>query len=127
MHARVVRFTDVSPERIDEIIARVEENDGPPEGVESTGMKLLYDADQSTALFIGFFHERDKPVRSAVRAFSTYRLSDAGLLIATFGVSAALGAVAYVVALLAVGLQPNERATAFRMAGKVVGKGRPSD
>ena len=42
-------------------------------------------------------------------------------------VSAAVGAGAYVMALLAVGLQPNERATAFRMAGKVVGKGRPSD
>jgi O-antigen/teichoic acid export membrane protein len=41
--------------------------------------------------------------------------------------SAALGTAAYVVALLAVGLQPNERATAFRMAGKVVGRGRPSD
>ena len=37
----------------------------------------------ASALFIGFFHERDEPVRSAVRAFSTYRLSDAGLLIAT--------------------------------------------
>ena len=55
MHARVVRFTDVSRDRIDEIIARVEEEGGPPEGVRSTGMKLLYDADQSTAIFVGFF------------------------------------------------------------------------
>lgn len=60
MHARVVRFTDVTPEQIDRIIARVEENDGPPEGVDSTGMKLLYDADQSTALFIGFFEDEQK-------------------------------------------------------------------
>ncbi len=37
----------------------------------------------SSAFFIGFFHERDDPVRSSVRAFATYRLSDAGLLIAT--------------------------------------------
>jgi NADH:ubiquinone oxidoreductase subunit 5 (subunit L)/multisubunit Na+/H+ antiporter MnhA subunit len=37
----------------------------------------------SSAFFIGFFHERDEPVRSAIRAFATYRLSDAGLLIAT--------------------------------------------
>lgn len=37
----------------------------------------------SSAFFIGFFHERDEPVRSSVRAFATYRLSDAGLLIAT--------------------------------------------
>ncbi len=60
MHARVVRFTDVTPERIEQIKARVEENDGPPEGVRSTGMKLLYDASQSTALFVGFFaNEQD--------------------------------------------------------------------
>lgn len=37
----------------------------------------------SSAFFIGFFHERDEPVRSSVRAFATYRLSDAGLLIGT--------------------------------------------
>ncbi|MGZ8376018.1 MAG: proton-conducting transporter transmembrane domain-containing protein [Gemmatirosa sp.] len=36
----------------------------------------------SSALFIGIFHERDEPVRSSVRAFATYRLCDAGLLIA---------------------------------------------
>jgi len=36
----------------------------------------------SSALFIGFFHEREMPARSAVRAFATYRLCDAGLLIA---------------------------------------------
>jgi hypothetical protein len=55
MYARVVRFTDVSPDRIEAIKARVEESDGPPPGVKSTGMKLLYDASQSTGLFIGMF------------------------------------------------------------------------
>ncbi|MEX0651803.1 MAG: hypothetical protein WD186_07235, partial [Actinomycetota bacterium] len=39
-------------------------------------------------------------------------------------VSAALGAGAYVASLLAIGLKPNERATALRLAGKVLGKGR---
>lgn len=37
----------------------------------------------ASALFIGFFHERDEPVRSSIRAFATYRLADTGLLIAT--------------------------------------------
>lgn len=55
MYARVVRFTDVSADRIAAIEARVEEAGGPPEGVNSTGMQLLYDADQSTAIFVGFF------------------------------------------------------------------------
>ena len=60
MHARVVRFTDVTPDRIDAIIARVEENDGPPPGVDSTGMKLLVDESQGTAVFIGFFENEEK-------------------------------------------------------------------
>lgn len=36
----------------------------------------------TSALFIGFFHERAEPTRSAVRAFATYRLCDAGFLLA---------------------------------------------
>jgi NADH-quinone oxidoreductase subunit L len=36
----------------------------------------------ASALFIGFFHERPEPVRSALRAFATYRLCDAGFLLA---------------------------------------------
>jgi Polysaccharide biosynthesis C-terminal domain len=39
-------------------------------------------------------------------------------------VSAAAGTGAYVIALLAIGLKPNERATALRMAGTVVSRGR---
>jgi NADH:ubiquinone oxidoreductase subunit 5 (subunit L)/multisubunit Na+/H+ antiporter MnhA subunit len=45
----------------------------------------------SSALFIGFFHERDEPVRSSVRAFATYRLCDAGLLIALVTTHEVLG------------------------------------
>ena len=60
MYARVVRFTDVTPDRIDSIIARVEEQDGPPPGVDSTGMKLLVDESQGTAVFVGFFETEEK-------------------------------------------------------------------
>lgn len=59
MYARVVRFTDVSPERVAEIVARIKENDGTPPGVPSTGMKLLFDAAQSTAIFVGFFSSEE--------------------------------------------------------------------
>jgi hypothetical protein len=55
MHARVVRFTDVTPDRIEAITSRINEAGGPPEGVVSTGMKLLVDSDQGTAVFVGFF------------------------------------------------------------------------
>jgi hypothetical protein len=59
MYARAVRFTDVTPERIEEIRQRVEESDGPPPGVPASAMKLLYDKDQGTAIFIGFFASED--------------------------------------------------------------------
>ncbi|MET1083922.1 MAG: proton-conducting transporter membrane subunit, partial [Burkholderiales bacterium] len=49
----------------------------------------------ASAFFIGFFHERDEPVRSAVRAFATYRLSDAGLLIATVTTFELLGSARF--------------------------------
>jgi hypothetical protein len=59
MYARAVRFTDVSPDRIAEIQKRIDENDGPPEGVPSTGFQLLVDESQGTALFIGYFATED--------------------------------------------------------------------
>ena len=60
MYARVVRFTEVTPERISEIGARVEESDGPPPGVDSTGFQLLVDEAQGTAIFVGLFETEEK-------------------------------------------------------------------
>jgi hypothetical protein len=75
MHARVVRFTDVTPERIAEIVEAVEQEDGPPEGVDSTGFQLLYDADQGTAIFIGYFADEQK-MRDADQVFEQMDASD---------------------------------------------------
>ena len=75
MHARVVRFTGVTPETIDKVIANVEESDGPPPGVDSTGMKLFYDADQGTAVFVGFFEDAEK-LRAADEIFEQMDASD---------------------------------------------------
>jgi hypothetical protein len=55
MYARIVRFTDVDPERIAALRSRVEENDGPPEGVTSSGMTIYVDAEQRTAVVVGLF------------------------------------------------------------------------
>ncbi len=68
MYARVVRFTEVSPERISEIVAQVEESDGPPPGVDSTGFQLLVDEAQGTAIFVGFFETEEK-MRDASAVF----------------------------------------------------------
>jgi hypothetical protein len=68
MHARVVRFTDVTPERISEIAAEVEKSDGPPPGVDSTGFQLLVDQGQGTAIFVGYF-ETEQKMREASEVF----------------------------------------------------------
>lgn len=49
----------------------------------------------SSAFFIGFFHERAEPIRSSVRAFTTYRLCDAGFLIAMVSVHEVLGSTRF--------------------------------
>lgn len=59
MHIRVVRFTDVTPDRVEGLQARLEERGGPPEGVVSTGVKFLYDADQQTAIVLQEFDSRE--------------------------------------------------------------------
>jgi NADH:ubiquinone oxidoreductase subunit 5 (subunit L)/multisubunit Na+/H+ antiporter MnhA subunit len=65
----------------------------------------------ASAFFIGFFHERGEPVRSAVRAFSTYRFSDAGLLIATVATFELLGSARFSAFDRAASLPPAESTT----------------
>jgi len=75
MHARAVRFTDVSPDRINEVVSRVQESEGPPPGVEATAMKLLVDESQSTAIFIAFFEDEQK-MRDANSVFEQMDAGD---------------------------------------------------
>jgi hypothetical protein len=75
MHARVVRFTDVTPERIEELVGRIKANDGPPPGVDSTGFKLLVDEEQGTATFVGFFENEEK-MRAAAEIFEQMDASE---------------------------------------------------
>jgi len=70
MYARVVRFTEVTAERIAEIVAQVEEAEGPPPGIDSTGFQFLVDEAQGTAIFVGFFETEEK-MRDASAAFDS--------------------------------------------------------
>ena len=67
MHIRVVRFTDVDRERIDAIKARIDEEGGPPEGVDSTGIQIVVDEEQGTAVVIQHF-ECEEKMRSSEAA-----------------------------------------------------------
>ena len=55
MYVRVVRFTDVSAERIEPLLANIEESQGPPPGIPTTGLKMLYDEAQGTAVVLQYF------------------------------------------------------------------------
>jgi hypothetical protein len=55
MYARVVRFSDVTTERVNALLARIEAADGPPPGVPATGLQLLFDEAQGTAVVVQLF------------------------------------------------------------------------
>jgi len=55
VHIRVVRFSDVTAERMDGLLARIDESDGPPEGVPSTGIQVLFDPAQGTAVVLQMY------------------------------------------------------------------------
>jgi hypothetical protein len=52
---RVVRFTDVSAEKMNGLLERVNEAGGPPPGVSSTGVTVLFDEAQGTAVVLQHF------------------------------------------------------------------------
>lgn len=56
MFLRVVRFTDVDPGRLDATLARIKGSDGPPPDVPITGMQMLHDRDNGTAVVLQHFN-----------------------------------------------------------------------
>ena len=55
MFVRVVRFTDVDASRMDEMLARINQSDGPPPGVPAIGLNVLFDEAHSTAIVLQEF------------------------------------------------------------------------
>lgn len=74
MHARVVRFTDVTAERIAQVVADVDK-EGPPSGVDSSGFELFFDEGQGTAIFVGYFETAQK-MRDASAVFEAMDASE---------------------------------------------------
>jgi hypothetical protein len=69
MYVRAVRFTDVSAERMQELLARIEESDGPPPGVSAKGLKILFDDSQRTALVLQYFDSAED-MEAGAKVFS---------------------------------------------------------
>ena len=55
MFVRVVRFADVTAERMDGLLAQIEESGGPPPGVPAKGLDVLFDEAQGSAVVLQFF------------------------------------------------------------------------
>ena len=55
MYVRAVRFTGVSADRMQQLESRVREAGGPPPGVRSTGLEVLFDESQGTAVVLQRF------------------------------------------------------------------------
>jgi hypothetical protein len=59
MYARVVRFTDVDPDHLAGRLSDAEGREGPPVDIPATGVQILHDADQRTAVVIQLFETAD--------------------------------------------------------------------
>jgi hypothetical protein len=72
---RVVRFTDVSSERMEGLQARIDSEEGPPPGVPTTGVKVLADEGQGTAVVLQYF-ATEEDMKVGAEAFSAMDAGD---------------------------------------------------
>jgi hypothetical protein len=73
MYIRVVRFTDVTRERVQQLVSRIEEAGGPPPDVPATGIQLLFDEAQGTAIVTQLFDTEE----DMQKGDQTFRAMDA--------------------------------------------------
>lgn len=75
MHVRVVRFTDVDPDRVESLARDISESEGPPPGIKATGLQILLDRDQRTSVVIQTF-DSEQDMRDSEAAFDSMDASD---------------------------------------------------
>ena len=74
MYARVVRFTDVNAQRIEQVLAQIESG-GPPPGVSISRLQMLTDAEQGTAVVLQYFDSAEE-MAEAARVFEAMDSSE---------------------------------------------------
>ena len=74
MFVRVVRFTDVTPERVESLVARIDET-GPPPGVPIKKLQMVVDEEHGTAVVLQFF-EDEASLRVGAETFAAMDPSD---------------------------------------------------
>ena len=68
MFVRVVRFTDVTAERVELLVARIDET-GPPPGVPIKRLQVVFDEAQGTAVVLQYF-ENEESLRAGAETFA---------------------------------------------------------
>lgn len=75
MFVRVVRFTDVDAGRMQEMLTRINASDGPPPGVPATGLTVLFDEGQRTAVVLQEFASAED-MSAAAKVFEAMDASE---------------------------------------------------
>ncbi|MGA8219816.1 MAG: hypothetical protein WB771_14725 [Solirubrobacterales bacterium] len=75
MYARVVRFTGVSAEHVDEVVKQIEESGGPPPDVPAKGIRMMFDESQGTSVVVVFF-ETEEDMKKGNEALNAMDASD---------------------------------------------------
>jgi hypothetical protein len=75
MYVRVVRFADVSRDRVDRLVGEINASEGPPAGIPTTGLKLMFDEAQGTAVVLQYFNSAEDMERGA-QAFAAMDAAD---------------------------------------------------
>ena len=68
MFVRVVRFTDVTAERVESLVARIDET-VPPPGVSIKKLQMVFDEAQGTAVVLQFF-DNEEDLRAGADTFA---------------------------------------------------------
>jgi hypothetical protein len=74
-YVRVVRFTGVDAQRMETMRTRIDEAGGPPPGVKTTGLQVLYDEQQGTAVVLQSFATAED-MSAAAQIFSAMDASE---------------------------------------------------
>ena len=74
MFVRVVRFTDVTAERVQSLVANIDET-GPPPGVPIKKLQLVFDEAQGTAVVLQYFDSEDD-LRAGAETFAAMDSSE---------------------------------------------------
>lgn len=75
MYARVVRFTDIDPTRVEDRASRTEGGEGPPPDVPAKSFRVVVDESQSTAVVV-FIFDTEEEMRKADDALNAMDASE---------------------------------------------------